>query len=130
MSDVNVSVSESNVTVQVGEQFYYGSFYSTADQTNAGATSVNKMTYNVTDFANGVSIASNSRITLANAGVYNIEFSAQLAKSDSGDDIIQIWLAKNGSNVANSNTEVTIHGNGGRSLASWNWRVGLLPPAA
>lgn len=123
MSDVNVSVSESSVIVQVGEQFYYGSFYSTADQTNAGATSVNKMTYNVTDFANGVSIVSNSRITLTNAGVYNIQFSAQLAKGDSGDDTIQIWLCKNGSNVANSNTELTIHGNNGKSLAAWNWFV-------
>lgn len=123
MSDVNVTVSGTSIGLQIGQQSYYLSAYSTQDQTNAGATSVNKMTYNVTDFGNGVSIVSNSRITIANAGIYNIEFSAQLAKGDSGDDTIQIWLCKNGNNLANSNTEVTLVGNNGKHLASWNWFV-------
>lgn len=123
MSDVNVTISGTSIGLQVGPQSYYLSAYSTQDQTNAGATSVNKMTYNTTDFSNGVSIVSNSRITIANAGVYNIEFSAQLSKGDSGDDTIQIWLCKNGSNIANSNTEVTLIGNNGKHLASWNWFV-------
>jgi len=123
MSDVNVTVSGTSVNVAVGPQQYYLSAYSTQDQTNAGAASVNKMTYNVIDFNNGVSIVSDSRITIANAGIYNIEFSAQLSKGDSGDDTIQIWLCKNGSNVENSNTEVTLVGNNGKHLASWNWFV-------
>jgi hypothetical protein len=117
-----VTVSENNVTVLVNPK-WYGSFYSTADQTNAGATSTNKMTYNVTDIANGVSIVSNSRITIANAGVYNIAFSAQLEKTDSGDDAVQIWLQKGGVNVSNSATEVTIVGNNGKFVAAWNFFV-------
>jgi len=123
MSDVNVTVTGTSIGVQVGPQSYYGSFYSTQDQTNAGATSVNKMTYNVTDISNGVSIVSNSRITIANAGVYNIQFSAQLDKSDSGDDTVQIWLCKNGSNIANTNTEMTLVGNNGKHVAAWNFFV-------
>ena len=123
MSDVNVTISGTSIGLQVGPQSYYLSAYSTQDQTNAGATSVNKMTYNTTDFSNGVSIVSNSRITIANAGVYNIQFSAQLDKSDSGDDTVQIWLCKNGSNVANSNTETTLVGNNGKHVAAWNWFV-------
>jgi hypothetical protein len=70
MSDVNVTVTGTSIGVQVGPQEYYGSFYSTVDQSNAGANQVNKMTYNVTDINNGVSIVSSSRITIANAGVY------------------------------------------------------------
>jgi len=100
MSDVNVTVTGTSIGVQIGQQEYYGSFYSTVDQTNAGATSANKMAYNTTDLSNGVSIVSDSRITMANAGVYNIQFSAQLDKTDSGDDTVQIWLQKNGSNIA------------------------------
>lgn len=123
MSSVIAQVTTNEIKAIVGPEYFFGSFYSTVDQTNAGATSVNKMTYNVTDFSNGVSIVSNSRITLANAGKYNIEFSAQLAKADSGDDVIEIWLCKNGSNVANSNTQVTLVGNSGKHLASWNWFV-------
>lgn len=123
MSDVNVSVTDSSVNVMVGELRYYGSFYSTADQTNAGATSVNKMTMNVTDLSYGVSVVSNSRITIDNAGIYNIQFSAQFAKSDSGDDTVDIWLCKNGNNVANTNTELTIIGNNGNFVAAWNFFV-------
>lgn len=123
MSDVNVSVTDSSVNVMVGELRYYGSFYSTEDQASAGATSVNKMTLNVTDLSYGVSIVSNSRITIANPGIYNIQFSAQLAKTDGGDDIVDIWLCKNGNNVANTNTQFTILGNNGNFVAAWNFFV-------
>lgn len=123
MSDVNVTVTGTSIGVQVGPQEYYGSFYSTQDQNNSGATSVNKMTYNVTDINNGVSIVSNSRITIANAGIYNIQFSAQFDKTDSGDDKVDIWLCNNGSNVANTNTEFTLVGNSGKHVAAWNFFV-------
>lgn len=123
MSDVNVTVTGTSIGLQVGPQSYYLSAYSTQDQTNAGATSVNKMTYNTTDFSNGVSIVSNSRITIANAGVYNIQFSAQVFKTSGGTSKIDIWLCKNGSNVANSNTEMEVTGNSHGSVAAWNWFV-------
>lgn len=123
MSDVNVTVSGTSVNVAVGTQQYYGSFYSTVDQTNSGANQVNKMTYNTTDISNGVSVVSNSRITIANAGVYDIQFSAQFDKSDAGDDKVDIWLCKNGSNVANTNTEFTLVGNNGKHVAAWNFFV-------
>lgn len=123
MSDVNVTVTGRTIGLSVGPQSYYLSAYSTQDQTNAGATSVNKMTYNVTEFNNGVSIVSNSRITIANAGVYNIQFSAQYDKTDSGDDNVEIWLCKNGSNVANSSTQLVLVGNNGKHVAAWNWFV-------
>ena len=120
---IDITVSESNVTVYDGGQKYYGAFYSTQDQTNAGATTANKMTYNVTDLSSGVTIVSNSRITIANGGVYNIQFSAQLDKTDSGDDVVDIWLCKNGSNVANTNTQITLVGNNGKHVAAWNFVV-------
>ena len=117
-----VTVSENDIFVYTDPR-WYGSFYSTQDQSNAGATSVNKMTLNSTDISNGVSIVSNSRITIANSGVYNIQFSAQLDKTDSGDDKVEIWLCKNGDPVANTNTETTLVGNNGKFVAAWNWFV-------
>ncbi len=123
MSDVNVTVSGNEVNVQVGTLMYYGSFYSTQDQASAGANTANKMTLNVTELSNGVSIVSNSRITIANAGIYNIAFSAQFDKTDSGDDNVDIWLCKNGSNVSNSNTEMVLTGNNGKHVAAWNFFV-------
>ena len=101
----------------------YGNFLSTVSQPNAGATAANAITYNTTDLTRGVSVVSSSRITIANAGIYNIEFSAQLQKSSGGDDQVDIWLAKNGSNVANSNTTIMLHSNQGYEVAAWNFLV-------
>ena len=117
-----INITEQTVEIFDGRSFY-GSFYSTQDQTNAGATATNTMTLNTTDIASGVSIVSNSRITIANAGIYNIQFSAQLDKTDSGDDIVDIWLCKNGSPVANTNTQTTLVGNNGKHVAAWNFVV-------
>ena len=77
---------------------YWGAFWSDASQNNiGGATLPNIMTLNNTDpSSNGVSIVSNSRITVANAGVYNIQFSVQVAKTDTAIDFINIWFSKNG----------------------------------
>jgi hypothetical protein len=103
--------------------FNYGNFLSTVSQPNAGATAANAITYNTTDLSRGVSVVSNSRITITNGGVYNIQFSAQLQKSSGGDDQVDIWLAKNGSNVANSNTTIMLHSNPGYEVAAWNFLV-------
>ena len=121
MSQINVTATDNQINVVVGEARYFGSFYSTADQTNADTE--NFITYNNTDLSNGVSIVSNSRITIANAGIYNIQFSAQLDKTDGGNDYIEIWLKKNGTNIANTSTVVTLHAQDGKSVAAWNWFV-------
>ena len=102
---------------------YYGAFYSTATQPNAGATAANAITYNQTDLSNGVSIASNSQITIANPGVYNLQFSAQLQKNTGGSDLIDLWLSKNGSNVPWTNTTSILTDNPGYSVAAWNFLV-------
>jgi hypothetical protein len=103
----------------------YGSFYHTANVLLASATTAYALPLDTTAEAVGVSIASNSRITVANAGVYNIQFSAQLDKTDNNNDLVNIWFAKNGTNIDNSNTQVTVLGNNGKYLASWNFVLTL-----
>jgi hypothetical protein len=113
-----ITVTNNDVIVRVDAK-YFGSFYDTTDQLNS--VQVNKMKLNTTDISNGVSIVSNSRVTIANAGVYNIQFSAQFDKTDSGTDAVEVWLCKNGNNIANSNTELTLAGNNAKIVAAWNW---------
>ena len=104
--------------------FRYGSFYSTVDQSLA-KDATGPMTYNTTDLSNGVSVVSSSRITLANAGKYNIQFSAQFHHLGGGGsgDTVNIWLAKNGSPVADSNTRLTITSSTKYVVAAWNFFV-------
>lgn len=100
--------------------YYFGSFYDTTTQTNAGATVANAMTCNTTVMANGVRVDS-GKFYVQYAGKYNIQFSAQFDKTDAGDDDVEVWLSVNGSNVSNSSSIVTLHSNNGRNVAAWNW---------
>ena len=105
----------------------YGSFYDTTIQTNVASTA-RSMSLNTTDISNGVSISGstnpfNTYIKVENAGVYDIQFSAQVDKTDSGTDEIWIWLRKNGSDVNDSATSLQLVGNGAHYVAAWNFFV-------
>jgi hypothetical protein len=103
----------------------YGIFYDIQTQLNSGANEINIVAVRETTASAGVSIVSNSRITVENPGVYDLEFSFQLNKSDSGSDDIDIWFAKNNDTIPYSNTRVTLLGNNGKSVASWNFMLDL-----
>jgi hypothetical protein len=135
----NISLSPTNGLGQVtitstggGSSFNtatgsYGSFYSTITQTNVAGTA-RSMSLNITDITNGVSISGstnpyNTYIKTENPGVYDIQFSAQVDKTDSGTDEIWIWLRKNGSNVSDSATSLQLVGNGAHYVAAWNFFV-------
>jgi hypothetical protein len=81
------------------------------------------MTLNTTLAADGISVLNNSRVTFANMGVFNLQFSAQIQKSDAGSDTIDIWLSKNGQNLPASNSQLVLTGTGvdSRTVASWNF---------
>lgn len=106
---------------------YWGVFWSNADQTNAGATSVNLMTVNNSDPNNNqVQIgATSSQIKVLNAGTYNIQFSAQFDKSDGGKDTVDVWFVKNGVNIPDSNSLFSLEGNNDKLIAALNLIVPL-----
>ena len=103
---------------------HYGSFYSTQNQSLA-KDAIGAVTLNNTDFNNGVSVVSNSRITIANAGKYNIAFSVQLHNNGGGGSgtTVNIWLAKNGTAIADTNTRVSVNTNSPYVVAAWNFFV-------
>lgn len=108
--------------VQGGTLGYYGSFYDTTTQSVATINTATTMTFNTTAESNGVSVGSpTSRIVIANAGTYNIQFSAQLDQSSASTRNIWIWLRANGTNVADSNGLVTLQGSSTEDIAAWNW---------
>ena len=115
-------VVAAGVAGPAGSLGYFGAFSSTETQTVAADTAV-PMTLDTVDDAVGVSITDGSRVVLSNPGVWNVQFSAQLLKSSGGTGVISIWLAKNGSPVAGSCTDVQVQGNATEAVAAWNWLV-------
>jgi hypothetical protein len=110
-----------NVAGNINYTKTFGSFTSNATQTNSNVGNAIYMTLNNDEGSNGVSIVSSSQITVAKPGRYNIQFSAQADKTDSGTDQIEIWLTKNGTAVANSATQLVLSGNNDKHVAAWNW---------
>ena len=101
---------------------YFGSFYDTTSPFIT--TSPMAIPIGIADRGNnGVSVDSNSNIIMANAGVYNIAFSPQLyAPSNLRDGRVNIWLRKNGNDVAWTNTTLYLV-KGQHAVAAWNFFV-------
>jgi hypothetical protein len=104
-------------------RFPYGAFSSDQDQTTTANTAT-LMTLNTTDFANEVSISS-SKITVVNAGIYNLQFSAQFQNTDTAFQDVYIWLKQDGVDIPGSTGFVSIPnrhaGTDGHSIVGWNY---------
>lgn len=109
-------------TVGGGGVDYFGSFYDTTNQTGI-ANSVLTMGLNNSDpWNNGVSIVSGNRITIANPGVYNIQFSAQMVKNAGNNAThAHIWLSQNGVDVPISASQIGFPSNTVYVVAAWNF---------
>jgi len=104
---------------------YYGSFYDTTTQITT-ANNPTAMKLNTTDISNGISVVGGTKITAANTWVYNLQFSAQFYRTAGGTkESIDIWLRKNGLNVPQSDTKITLESNSIFIVAAWNWLVQL-----
>ena len=107
----------------------YGAFQDSTDQVAANTTTAYPMTFNSTDYSNGVSVVSNSRLTVKNYGIYNIQFSVQLVNTDSSIHDMDIWFRKNGTNIAASNSRYSVpnsHGGvDGHTIAALNYYIEL-----
>lgn len=115
-----------NVANAVNAPKVHGSFYSTVQQNNAGATTVNLMTVNKVATAYGTVVTPpGSRVYVAETGVYNVQFSAQFDKSAGSGADIYIWLRINGSDVPHSASKVRIQGSASELVAAWNFLIVL-----
>ena len=92
-----------------GSVAYWGSFFDTTNQTAASTTVAYAIGLNSTDpNSNQVSIVSGSQVTFAQAGTYNIQFSIQFTNSSNSIYNTNVWFRKNGSDIADTNSQFTI----------------------
>ncbi len=109
---------------------YYGSFYSSVDQTDG--TNPYAMAAENTADADGVTMELNAsnkktRMTFAYTGTYNIQFSAQLHNTGGGGsgNTVNIWFRLNENDIANSDTKITVPSNAPYVVAAWNFMLSL-----
>lgn len=109
------------------KQYNFGQFYDTTTQ--SGSRNIPySMKLNTTDLSYGVSITSNgsghpTRITVANEGFYNLQFSAQLYNTNNSNLLFTIWFRQNGVDIPYTATNVEVTktaGSNGQQVAAWN----------
>jgi len=118
-----------SATALAGAIGYYGAYHDTSTVTATSTTTAYVMNLGSVDLQNGVSIVSGSKITVANAGIYNFQFSAQLSNPNAAIANVSVWIRINGVNVtdgAGTNGVPAKHGsNDGLQIISWNYVLSL-----
>jgi hypothetical protein len=82
----------------------YGAFQDGTDQTAANTTTAYAITFNTTDFSNGVTLSNSSRLNVSQAGLYNLQFSIQFTNTTNASQDVDVWFRKNGTNIDKSNS--------------------------
>ena len=82
----------------------YGAFQDTTDQSAANTTTAYAITFDTTDFSNGVTLSNSSRLNVAQAGIYNAQFSIQFKNTTNDTQDVDVWFRKNGTDIASSNS--------------------------
>ena len=107
----------------------YGSWFSTTTQSGRGQVQAMRfdqpVVSNGTTVAVGITIVSGSQITIANPGVYNLQFSAQFQTATNKAQDVYVWLRHSGVDEANSATKLTLVGPSQAAtialVAAWNF---------
>lgn len=90
---------------------YYGSFSDTTNQPVSGANTATVWRLNTTELSNGISISGGSRIQVANKGIYEIGYSAQIEKTQGTSANVTIWARVNGNDVDRSSSTLGLVSN-------------------
>lgn len=87
----------------------------TTNQYLPNTTTAAPIQLGATQIAEGVSVVGGSRMTVAQPGTYNVQFSIQFTNPDTAEANISVWFRLNGVDIPNSNSTITVpskHGSG------------------
>jgi len=93
------------------QQKNYAEFFDTDDQTAASPNTAYSITYDSAGASQAISLVSNSRITFAESGLYNITVNAQVLSTNASAKDVRFWFRQNGVNVDNTTRLQTLTGN-------------------
>jgi hypothetical protein len=104
-----------------GLELPYAMLMSDQDQTNAGATSENLISYNQVVISNGVYVEDSTKIRFAYSGQYLVTFSLQVTNEDNVIREFEVWAKNNGTNYPLSNTRFDVPAR--KSIGVWGHAV-------
>jgi hypothetical protein len=120
-----IAITNGAAAITIASDKAYGSFYDTTTQSGVALTAT-AITFNSTELSYNVAIGTpTSRIVVTRAGIYNIQFSAEISNPSAAIDDVTIWIRQNGVNLANSagivGTPPKHGGVNGHTIIGWNY---------
>jgi hypothetical protein len=108
----------------------YGAFQDSTDQAAANTTTAYAITFDTTDYANGITLSNTSRLNVSQGGVYNVQFSVQFKNTTNDTQDVEVWFRKNGTDIAKSNSRFGLAprksaGDPSHTVAALNYFVDL-----
>ena len=102
----------------------YGAWSDGTDQTG-NVSAGTAMIFDTQDVADSVTLADNTKITVPNTGIYDLQFSSQFRNTDNAQHEVVVWFKVNGTDVPNSATRITVPARKsnniyGYAVAAWN----------
>jgi hypothetical protein len=106
----------------------YGAFSDFTNQTTTANTAT-LVALATTDFSNQVTVAT-SKITVQNAGIYNLQFSVQVQNLDNAPQDTFFWLKQNGTDIVGSTGKVGLParknpGDPFHDIKGWNYFLSM-----
>ena len=103
------------------------SYYDTTTQTAASINTAYKVKFGTAINQNGIAVSGTggTRFTVERTGIYNISFTGQKLSSSASAQEMHVWVAKNGTAVANSAHAYSTHNNSQRNALHWNYNIVL-----
>ena len=108
-NNVTGQVTQAPYSTIISSSVSSAEFWSTTTQSGSAGVSGSIQFNNSGSFYN-ISVVNGTQLQVANAGVYNIQFSAQIETSG-GADTVYLWYKKNGTNIPDSATKVVLANN-------------------
>lgn len=109
--------------------FNHGAWQDTTTQTGS-ITAGTPFTFNTTDVSDGVTLVSNSRLTVPIAGVYNFQWSGQFQNVENTIESVIVWLRIDGVDVPGSAGNISIAARKtaqifAKTIIGWNYFLTL-----
>lgn len=121
----NLTVSNGVLNVIPVTLFDQAYFYSTVTQTNPVASTTNLVTYNNSAVNVGITLLSPTQMQVSKTANYNFQFVMEFTKDGGQTATADAWLIRNGVNYPDTNSQISVTGNLGTLVASWNYTLAL-----
>lgn len=105
----SITVTAGAIPITAITGINYCQLISTRDQTATSANVAYAVSFDTASSWNtGITTASSTNITFAAAGVYLCSMNFQLKNTDTSNHAITVWYQKNGTNVANTGSTISV----------------------